>query len=154
MIKSARHTSWTNREKCTRTSRVSSLRSLLLYQRDKSIAEKGATLSETLKTKRQPWRYDEPQSKQCCLVSVHNAVTTGPDAFTNEDGSCIMTQVGFNSLFAKRARSWGREIYCEVNSIYNKAQRCGFDLLLQRVVAFPVLAYENSGGSSHNSTGK
>lgn len=93
---------------------VFTLLSLLLYQRDKSSAEKGWRCQETLKTKRQPWRNDKPWSKQCCLVSVHNAVTTGPDAFTNEDGSCIMIQVGFNLLLGKRARSWGKKMYHEL----------------------------------------
>lgn len=113
--------------------------------------------SETLKTKRQPWRYDELWSKLCRLVSAHNAVTTGPDVLTNEDGLRMMTQVEFNSLFCQKGKelrerdvTWA----LEVNSIYNKAQRCGFDLLLPRVVTFPLPAYLNSGGSSHNSTGK
>lgn len=114
-------------------------------------------LSETLKSRRQPRWYDEPWSEPRCLVSAHNAATTGPDALTNEDGLRAMTQVEFNSLFCQKGEelrerdaSWA----LEVNSIYNKAQRCGFDLLLPRVVTFPVPACTNSGGPTHNSTGK
>lgn len=106
-------------------------------------------LWETLRTRRQPWRYDEPWSGPRCLVSALDAVTAGPDALTNEDGLRMMTQVEFNSLFCQKGKelrerdvSWA----LEVNSIYNKAQRCGFDLLLLRVVTFPVPAHINSGG--------
>lgn len=109
---------------------------------------------------RGPWKLsnspggmNEPWSKLCCLVSTHNAVTSGSDAFTNEDGLRMMTQVEFNSLFCqkrKELREKDASQALEVNSIYNKAHRRGFDLLSCGVVTYLVPAYPNLGGSSHS----
>lgn len=57
-------------------------------------------LSETLKAKWRPWRYDNPWSKQYCLVSAHHALTI----LTNKDGLRMMTQVEFNSLFGQKGK--------------------------------------------------
>lgn len=71
----------------------------------------------------------------------------------------MMTQVGFNSLFCQKEKEQReRDVSqtLEVNSIYYKAQRCGFDLFFfsEELGHIQRSAFLNSGGPSHNSTGK
>lgn len=90
-----------------------------------------------------PGGMNKQWSKVCCLVSAHNASPADSDAFTNEDGLRMMTQVGFNSVFCQKEKEQReRDVSqtLEVNSIYYKAQRCGFDLFFWRAGTYSAFS--------------
>lgn len=96
---------------------------ILLCRSDKSITEK-VTPSETLKTKRRPWRYDVPAEKLRCLVSGSQCSDDRPWRITKWRRIAYDdTRVKFNLLFChKGTELWERAVSraLEVNSIYNK----------------------------------